>query len=183
MHDASDAIKPEDSLSSLVSEAFIEPIRSVLIIDDRYPTWETIFGQSGYDPEKRDLWEERENMLAVVSQFRAKSPALIVDIHDGKNNVNIGSYLHQSDLLVLDFQLEPLEPYGVRAAEILRSLLSNSHFNLVVLHTANDDLIDLSTGFFFRSCHPSQTPQNAWYMPKRSLRKPRTVVQKTYRRV
>lgn len=140
MHDAAATTKPEDNLSKLVHEAFIEPIRSVLIIDDRYPTWEMIFSDPGYD-SKNTKWADRDKILEVVSQFRAKSPAMTVDIHDGANNANISSYLHQSDLLVLDFQLESVAPFGVLAAGILRRLLSSTHFNLVVLHTETDDLI------------------------------------------
>ena len=30
------------SFSDLVKEAFIDPLRSVLIVDDEYPTWEEI---------------------------------------------------------------------------------------------------------------------------------------------
>ena len=128
------------TLSTLVHEAFIEPIRSVLIIDDRYPTWERIFSDPGYDPTD-PKWAEREKILEVVSQFRAKSPALTVDIHDGADNANISRYLHQSDLLVLDFQLESVAPFGVLAAGILARLLNSTHFNLVVVHTESDDLI------------------------------------------
>ncbi|CAO3356235.1 response regulator receiver domain [Azospirillum palustre] len=132
---------PKTSFSDLVKEAFIDPIRSVLIIDDQYPTWEQIFGEEGYDSGNK-RWATKADILKVVRQFRQMSPALAVDIHDGKHNEEIGSYLHQSDLLVLDFQLEEREPYGIRATEIIADLLKNNHFNLVMVHTAIGDLID-----------------------------------------
>lgn len=141
MHDAAATTLAKDSLSTLVQEAFIDPIRSVLIIDDKYPTWDKIFGDEDYNRDDEIKWAKRENILKVVGQFREKSPALTVDIHDGTNNAMISSYLHQSDLLVLDFHLEPIEPFGIRAAEILRHLLNNSQFNLVVVHTDTSDLI------------------------------------------
>lgn len=132
----------KSNFSDLVREAFIDPIRSVLIIDDQYPTWEQIFGKEGYDPADHQRWTAKDKILKVVRQFRKMSPALTVDIHDGKQNAEIGSYLHQSDLLVLDYQLEEAGPHGVRATEIIADLLRNNHFNLVVIHTAIGDLID-----------------------------------------
>lgn len=130
------------TFSDLVKQAFIDPIRSVLIIDDQYPTWEQIFGDEGYDASDKARWTPKSKILKVVKQFRKMSPALTVDIHDGQHNEEIGSYLHQSDLLVLDYQLEKNEPHGIRAASIIADLLNNNHFNLVIVHTAVGDLID-----------------------------------------
>ncbi|MBN8945004.1 MAG: hypothetical protein J0H01_36215 [Rhizobiales bacterium] len=141
MSDAGAIVADEVTLSSLVREAFIDPIRSVLIIDDEYPTWEQIFGAEGYDPKDTSArWAVNSKILEVIKQFRRKSPALTVDIHDGSKNDEIGSYLHQSDLLVLDYQLEKAEPHGVRAVDIIDDLLSSRHFNLVVVHTALGEL-------------------------------------------
>ncbi|WP_158044250.1 response regulator receiver domain [Skermanella pratensis] len=158
MSEAAAATVPEANLSTLVQETFIDPIRSVLIIDDRYPTWEKIFGESGYDPTN-NKWADREKMLQVVSQFRAKSPALTVDIHDGTDNAQISSYLHQSDLLVLDYHLESSAPYGVLAADILRRLMNSTHFNLVVVHTEIDDLIEPFNNILLSLLPPSRTNQ------------------------
>ena len=136
------AEEPKVTFSDLVKQAFIDPIRSVLIIDDQYPTWEQVFGEEGYDASDAKRWTPKNKILKVVKQFRQMSPALTVDIHDGQHNEEIGNYLHQSDLLVLDYQLEKNEPHGVRAAQIVADLLNNNHFNLVVIHTAIGDLID-----------------------------------------
>ncbi|UWM82133.1 response regulator receiver domain [Rhizobium sp. SRDI969] len=140
MNDVMAAAEPIANLPILVQEAFIDPIRSVLIIDDRYPTWDTIFGKEGYERNDK-RWAPPEQMHRVVQQFRDKSPALTVDIHDGGDNAEISRYLHQSDLLVLDYQLEPKEPYGIKASQILVKLLASTHFNLVVVHTDTDDLV------------------------------------------
>jgi hypothetical protein len=136
------AVEPKPTFSDLVKQAFIDPIRSVLIIDDQYPTWEQIFGDEGYDSADKIRWTPKSKILKVIKQFRNVSPALTVDIHDGQHNEQIGNYLHQSDLLVLDYQLEKNEPHGVRAAEIIADLLNNNHFNLVMVHTAIGDLVD-----------------------------------------
>lgn len=134
--------EPKATFSDLVKQAFIDPIRSVLIIDDQYPTWEQIFSEEGYDTADTKRWTPKSKILKVVRQFRNMSPALTVDIHDGQHNEEIGSYLHQSDLLVLDYQLEENEPHGARAAQIIADLLNNNHFNLVMIHTAIGDLVD-----------------------------------------
>lgn len=142
MNDVAAAIEVSPTFSDLVKEAFIEPIRSVLIIDDQYPTWEQIFGLEDYDAQDINRWAPKAKIFEVIKQFRKVSPALTVDIHDGMHNEEIGSYLHQSDLLVLDYQLEKEGPHGIRAAAIIADLLTNNHFNLVVVHTAIGDLID-----------------------------------------
>lgn len=134
--------EPKVTFSDLVQQAFIEPIRSVLIIDDQYPTWEQIFGEEGYDASDKTRWTPKSKILKVIKQFRKMSPALTVDIHDGQHNEEIGNYLHQSDLLVLDYQLEKHEPHGTIAAQMIADLLNNNHFNLVIIHTAIGDLID-----------------------------------------
>lgn len=129
-------------LSGLVREAFIDPIRSVLIIDDQYPTWEQVFGE-GY---KRDSeqWKHSDEILGVIGQFRKKSKALTIDIHDGTDDKDIADYLHQSDLLVLDYELEQpgTAAPGGRAIGIIKKLFANNHFNLIVLHTATEDIRD-----------------------------------------
>lgn len=141
MDDVAAIEPPKTTFSDLVKEAFIDPIRSVLIIDDQYPTWEQIFSDEGYD-SSNGRWAPKASILKVIRQFRQMSPALTVDIHDGVHNEEIGNYLHQSDLLVLDYQLEKNEPHGIRATQIIADLLNNNHFNLVMVHTAIGDLID-----------------------------------------
>lgn len=139
MHDLKLDAAPKDNLSTLVKEAFIDPIRSVLIIDDKYPTWEQIFSTEGYDT-KEEKWADRNVILEVVKQFRATSPALNVDIHDGSGDLDISKFLHQSDLLILDYQLEANEPHGIIATNIIDHLFKSNHFNLIVLHTDEPDI-------------------------------------------
>ena len=66
---------------------------------------------------------------------------MLVDIHDGENvdaesETSVAKHLHQSDLLVLDYNLEGVRAGGgARAIDILRHLSENDHFNLVVIYT------------------------------------------------
>lgn len=153
-----------NTFEGLVHEAFIGPLRSVLIIDDQYPTWEEIFS-SKIDSE--DNIQEIENVIGkkkwkspaiareimnLISEFRSQKPGFIIDIHDGVSNEvavktagsetpeQLANHLHQSDLLILDYNLEGVQAGtgGDMARRILASVLNNQHFNLVVVHTSED---------------------------------------------
>jgi hypothetical protein len=121
---------------NFVHEAFIKPIRSVLIIDDDYPTLDEVLTEKKLSGKKK--WHtEPEPILNVINSFRA-DPALIVDVHDGtnltdKNNVILAAHLHQSDLLVLDYDLN--KDGGAKATSVAKHVLDNDHFNLVIVHT------------------------------------------------
>ncbi|MGQ2952349.1 MAG: response regulator receiver domain [Agrobacterium sp.] len=145
----------EVAYSTLIREAFIDPVRSVLIIDDDYPTWEEIFAQSGMqticaqreksDPNKKAWLDDPSQVFEVVNNFRRKKPALLVDIYDGKlaegvDENELASHLHQSDMLVLDYQLEGSSKDGQKARRIARAVLENNHFNLIIVHTGVDNL-------------------------------------------
>lgn len=134
-----------------ITEAFVKPIRSVLIIDDDYPTLDEILDQEiakkaeGEPPATNKTWYRNpERIKRVIGGFRKPERPLLVDIHDGANvdatgDAKVASHLHQSDLLVLDYELDKTRRGdGARAIEILRGLITNDHFNLVVVHTSED---------------------------------------------
>lgn len=130
-----------------IEEAFIKPIRSVLIVDDDYPTYEDILyeGETGEEAERRAAKKRRQNpeaIRALIQSFRQRDPALLVDIHDAQDETpleaeRLSSHLHQSDLLILDYELRKNDN-GAKAISIIKHLMSNDHFNLVVLHTTRD---------------------------------------------
>jgi len=135
-----------DHYRQFIEEAFVDPIRSVLIVDDDYPTYaEILDSQSGDDTSRRKTWHTDPGRIQrIIRRFRERTPPLLVDIHDGANisvggEVTVAKHLHQSDLLVLDYQLEAGEQAGgTRAIGILRSLMSNAHFNLVIVYTKKE---------------------------------------------
>ncbi|MER8910330.1 response regulator receiver domain [Mesorhizobium sp. M0854] len=136
--------------SAFVEEAFVKPIRSVLIVDDDYPTFDEMLdaeiARNGQREHKKakDWYNDPARIKKVIASFRIPGRALLVDIHDGTNvssgaEIKIAAHLHQSDLLVLDYQLDKAKPGdGALAIEIIRSLMSNDHFNLVVVHTSEN---------------------------------------------
>ena len=139
-----------DHYRAFIEEAFIEPIRSVLIVDDDYPTYDDILGagqESGgaAGASANKGWrKDPERIANLIGTFRQMDPPLLVDIHDGANvsadeEVATAKHLHQCDLLVLDYELDKAKRGdGTRAIEILRALMSNNHFNLVVIYTVED---------------------------------------------
>ncbi|RWO96206.1 MAG: hypothetical protein EOQ98_22700 [Mesorhizobium sp.] len=135
---------------AFIKEAFLDPIRSVLIVDDDYPTFDEVLAAT-IDPEGRlqtgteKTWPKNQKRIAnMIASFRTPGRPLLVDIHDGKNvtfgeEVALAAHLHQSDLLVIDFELDKAKPRdGIRAIEIIRRVSENNHFNLAVVHTVED---------------------------------------------
>ena len=136
-----------DHYEDFIDEAYIKPIRSVVIIDDDYPTYDEVLAAQFREEVVTGLkaWRKNpERIRSIIRRFRERTPPLLVDIHDGMNvdserEVVFTSHLHQSDLLVLDFQLDPSrENDGTAAIDILRKSISNDHFNLVVVYTSHD---------------------------------------------
>ena len=162
-----------DHYESFVAEAYIDPIRSVVIIDDDYPTYEEMLSSGSGDDAvgKSKAWRNNpERIRRVIRRFRERTPPLLVDIHDGRNvdterEVALTSHLHQSDLLVLDYQLDPARTNdGTAAIGILRQLIANDHFNLVVVYTSHglDHVFyDVLTGLSGISDEARPTPVDA----------------------
>ncbi|MBH2721165.1 MULTISPECIES: response regulator receiver domain [Serratia] len=154
----------ENTFEGLVREAFITPLRSVLIVDDQYPTWEEIFNSRVIGDKysenieassAKKKWHEpatADEVIKLISEFRSQNPGFVIDIHDGVSDKisgktagsespkQLADHLHQSDLLILDYNLEGAEAGtgGDTARQILASVLNNQHFNLVVVHTSED---------------------------------------------
>lgn len=120
-----------------IEEVFINPVRSVLIIDDDYPTFDEVLRDN--HGQEKDWHSIPDRIYNVIRKFRERSHPLLVDVSDGTNipaDPGKISHLHQSDLLVLDYELDrTLHEDGTIAINILRGLMSNRHFNLVVIYT------------------------------------------------
>lgn len=133
----------------LVSSVFITPIRSVTIIDDAYPTWESwLDGRATVEKDMITLnnvaykTETPANQIRdILAKFRGMSPAINVDIHDGQEMDGVSSYFHQSDLVILDYELSADAPKERNSMQIAKTLLTrNTHFNLIVMHTSEPNL-------------------------------------------
>lgn len=134
----------EKSYSDLITEAFIEPIRSVLIVDDDYPTLHEILLDDAVREQKhghKNWQENRARIRSVIEEFRRPKAPYLLDIHDGtspseETDERQVHTLHQTDLLILDYQLDKSrEGDGSKAIRIAREALANKHFNLILVHT------------------------------------------------
>lgn len=159
--------------SKFIHAAFIDPIRSVLIVDDDYPTVdEILLGRkeelAGKEFKPAKAWfEAPDEVQAVVQQFRGQDKPYLLDIHDAQNlsgpeELEGAKRLHQSDLLILDHELDKSKSGdGSLSLSIARQLMVNPHYNLVVVHS-NDKPEVLFPKFVLglrQSCVPELTAE------------------------
>ncbi|WP_351088227.1 response regulator receiver domain [Shewanella sp. S1-49-MNA-CIBAN-0167] len=148
----------EESYSDLIIEAFVNPIRSVAIIDDEYPTLNSFlnvelnksrnFGvwARAEEPEEKQLKIENIERLNAITQMCQQKHKWSISIYDGKTpGFGFDQQAHEenlnhNDLLILDYHLDgdTADTGGIRARNILNSLSQNNHFNLVIVHTKGD---------------------------------------------
>lgn len=128
-----EAVTP--SYGELIQEAFIDPIRSVIVVDDEFPTLKKILSNlnSGKYADCDKVIQKK--VLDIISFCRDEKRRWMVEVHDSVPEEQAGS-IHQSDLMILDFHLDQSRPTeGTEAIRILRNLATNHHFNLVIVYT------------------------------------------------
>jgi hypothetical protein len=144
------------SYEQLIQEVFIDPIRSVVVVDDKFPTLEGLLAaaaRKGDLPSTADFdvsWEI-DKAQGIVQFCHSRERPWLVEFHDGQpplegEEAAIADHLSQSDLMILDYHLDPRNPDdGTAAIEILRRIALNDHFNLVLVYTrgSNDAAGDI----------------------------------------
>lgn len=138
--------------SKLVAEVYIDPIRSVVVVDDEFPTLDALIAKEMGEPKGwtgniRDVEAVRD----ILAFCRNRSRPWLVDVHDGReinidDEVNIAQHLHHSDLMILDYHLLGDSGTGEKSIKVLKKLAANPHFNLVVVYTKGYDG-DIATVF------------------------------------
>lgn len=133
---------------SLIDKAYIEPIKSVLAIDDKYKSLDDIL-QSIKHESPEEAYEELDRQIETLQMVRKHN--WIADMSDGQTDSTIFERLHQCDLLLLDYHLDPINHSDPeKALNILTTLNNNHHFNLVVIYTAEENLKKVRTQIFTR---------------------------------
>jgi len=136
-----EAVAKIDVHNRLIWEVFIEPIRTVIVVDDEYPTLDSLAAK---EVEAADGWKGNRQDVQRVRQLlafaRTRDKPWLIDVHDGKKVTSasergIATHLDHSDLLVLDYHLDGNEGSGDAAIGILRKLARSDHFNLVIVYT------------------------------------------------
>lgn len=139
---------------TLVREVFIDPIRSVVVIDDEFPTLDDLvlrelLSAEGRAPSTKDeemalgrKWKSEDviKVKEILKFAREKTRPWLVDVHDGNKvkttaEEKIAPSLDHSDLMVLDYHLDGEEGSGEAAIKIMRRLAKNKHHNLVIVYT------------------------------------------------
>lgn len=120
--------------TELLKEAFIEPIRFALLLDDKFPIYPAL-AENRFDGTL-------DNARAKALFDLCRGRGWLCDI-DNRGAVaeqfETNKHLHQSDLLILDFNLDPLDQDDPTAAlKILQRLAASDHFNLVIVYTNAD---------------------------------------------
>ena len=128
-------------VTELVRDVFINPIRSLIVIDDEFPTLDGLLEAADASASLKALPRKGTDRLREILKFaRGRAIPWLVDVHDGKKITRkqekaLAPSLHPSDLMVLDYKLQGEELGGTAAIEIIRELSNNNHFNLVLLYT------------------------------------------------
>lgn len=127
--------------TSLIREAFIDPIRTVVVVDDEFPSLDSLI-EKEQSAEQKSPWKEDdlERVKKILNVCRKPDRHWFVDIHDAKTvsieaEKQFAPHLHQTDLMILDYHLEGNDGDGTKAIELLRLMEKNDHFNLVIVYT------------------------------------------------
>jgi CheY-like chemotaxis protein len=130
----------EHSYEDLIEEVFIKPIRTVVVVDDEFPTLHSLLTKK--IPANTADYKQiaAEKVLEIIDFCKDKGRRWMVEVHDSapkaEDAEEAASNMHQSDLMVLDFHLDRTRPEeGIEAIRVLRNLAQNDHFNLVIVYT------------------------------------------------
>ncbi|MDY3570547.1 response regulator receiver domain [Enterobacter hormaechei] len=119
-----------------LKKAYIDPIRTVTIIDDEYPTIDELISSN-----KQEFVPENINRLQeIIKISRSEQYNWLLDVYNGKENKiqngKVTNRLHHSDLLILDYHLDGEDSgYCKKSIDIIKNLSDNRHFNIVAVHT------------------------------------------------
>jgi len=121
---------------AVVKETFeTKPIRTVLMIDDEFPTFADL--ARGESDENRKRFRQKDRAVALYEAFQRLH--LICDVENVASDVRTDRF-RKSDLIILDYHLGPGSNDADKSIEILRELSGSKHFNTVVVYTAEPDL-------------------------------------------
>jgi Response receiver domain len=147
-----------------VRAAFIEPLRSAMLIDDRFPPYAELLAEATLptgEAKPRDTGE----IQALLNQCRQRG--LMCDIENRYQDAGKPlSHIETSDLLVLDYHLVAGDDTDSGPAlTILDNLAKTAHANLVVVYTAAPELEVIKRGIaaYFHGV-PPKTSMNDEYI-------------------
>ncbi|MFD2179811.1 response regulator receiver domain [Veronia pacifica] len=119
-----------------LKKAYIDPVRTVTVIDDEYPTLDDLITKTKDDFKTDDIDRLRE----IVKVSRTSEFNWLLDVYNGQEDKIeekiVSNRLHHSDLLILDYHLDGEDNgYCKKSIDIIKGLSTNRHFNIVAVHT------------------------------------------------
>ena len=117
----------------LIREVYTSPLRSALMIDDKFPTYQELVTGRGTAPDESFDYEGATKLMA-----ECRSRNLLCDIQNKVEEVPATQIEHlgKSDLVVLDYHLDPAAATDPeKAIQVLSRLAKSDHANLVVVYT------------------------------------------------
>jgi hypothetical protein len=140
----------------LIKEAFIDPIRTVTVIDDEYPTLKEFLKNSHNNEENTSLNNKLSNAANInrlneIITFCHENKKWNIDVFDGSHPDMVPDHINHSDLIFLDYHLNGIveNDDGSKARAVVNNLSNNNHFNIVVIHTNGDDSSNPLEEIFF----------------------------------
>ena len=126
----------DSAYESAVKSTFeTKPLKTVLMIDDEFPTYTDL--AAGPSEGNAKVFRQRELAQRLYASFRNNN--MLCDIENVADEVPLDS-IGKSDLVVLDYHLGPGDRDSSRSIKIMRELASSAHFNTVVVFTAEPNL-------------------------------------------
>jgi Response receiver domain len=123
-----------DVAPALLREAFIDPIRFALLIDDEFQSFDRLL-------DGATIKDDDKARLTGLFNF-CRQRGWLCDVEGDFNRISAmdgPAGLHQSDLLILDFHLDPARTTDSSASVgLIQKLNASPHLNLVVVYTSDD---------------------------------------------
>jgi hypothetical protein len=130
--------------AAMIRDAYVAPLRSALMIDDRFPTYQDMLERQ----RQRDAGEaveatafDYESATKLVAECREHN--LLCDVQNKIDEVATAQldHLSKSDLVVLDYHLDPTQNTNPeKAIAVLQRLAQSPHANLVIVYTLEGPL-------------------------------------------
>ncbi|ASD25491.1 response regulator receiver domain [Brevundimonas diminuta] len=147
---------------ALLREAFIDPIRFALLIDDEFRSVDQLL-------EVNDLKAEDGDRLKGLFSF-CREKGWLCDVEGDFKRISTDGVrgLHQSDLLILDFHLDPSKQDDASASiNLIQKLEASPHLNLVVVYTAADNIAQVALDIGYGLGGGGKPPAGKWADAKR----------------
>ena len=130
--------------AEMIRDAYVAPLRSALMIDDKFPTYENMLEHQ----RLRDAGEtvepssyDYDNLSKLLAECRERH--LLCDVQSKVDELTEAQLEHlgQSDLVVLDYHLDShSDTNPEKAISVLQRLAQSPHANLVVVYTLDTPL-------------------------------------------